>query len=505
MNNASQMPSMPVPSEPCEAERWNHTRLRRRMLDGVWQQDLLRRFQWQMGSERFNAIGHIVDLSCNPFRNVAKAVSVLYDTKNVFRHNDNKAQNLIGEKGLLDKSIYAAIMPRFQMSTVGCRDYMMRISLDSSNKLRYRPVAPDMIIAEEYDDMPDKPCCIRELRLREIDNKCIWTWDSFSIDDPENPQYAIYEANSDGTNGKELTNVFYKNIEDLDNFKAYSFWRYADGTPFIPYVTYHAQQPGDRLWMHCDQHELVEGTLNIGVYWSHWGHVLRDCSWPQRWTLNAVPAGMSESEAGIKGITTDPATVVALETTGEIHPGMVGQWAAGGDPLVMLQAVSEYASRLAREADVPESDIQRMGGTARSGYAISLSNEGKRVAQRKYMVQFRQSDEELIAKSAAICNRMISTDFPEDNYSVVYKEIPLSPDELTAKSQNIFDLMDRGLMSQTRAYIEFNPGLTEEQANQDLKEIANSHTMPHPMQPVAGFNPNQNQNFNPQMRGKNGV
>lgn len=462
---------IPVPSDVLEASRWDCTRRRRRLLDGYWQTDLLHRVKEQLGIERFKSFGSLIDLSSNPFRNVAKALSVLYDTKPEFVHKESSALDFIGENGIIKKSKYYSFMPRFQMNVLGCREYLMRVSLDRTSSLRFRAVSPDVVIADAYDDMPDIPCVIKELRKKNLDGKDVWTWEVFDIKDSNNPIYGIFLAGNDDKLGDDITSKFYQNQEDYALFKGYP-WRYSNGDPFLPYILYHAQQPADRLWLASEQEELVEGTLNIGVYWSHWGHVVRDSSWPQRWVLNALPVGSGVAQDGSRSsYETDPATVVALESTSETNQAQVGQWQAGGDPLVMLQAISEYASRLAREADVPEGDIQRLGGTARSGYAISLSNEGKRQAQRKYMVQFRSSDEELLSKSAAICNRLMGTNFPESEYSVIYKEIPLSPDEMRARAENVFSLLDRGMITRERAYMEFNPGITEEQALRELQKI----------------------------------
>ena len=113
----------------------------------------------------------------------------------------------------------------------------------------------------------------------------------------------------------------------------------------------------------------------------------------------------------------------------------------------------------------------RMGGTARSGYAIALSNEGKRAAARRYAPIFRRSDEQLMSVSATLYNRATGSNLPEYGYQIVYRDLPLSPEELQARRQNVIELMGAGLLSRSRAYMELNPGLTETSAAAELARI----------------------------------
>jgi hypothetical protein len=150
---------------------------------------------------------------------------------------------------------------------------------------------------------------------------------------------------------------------------------------------------------------------------------------------------------------------------------MVGQWDAGADVTKLEEALSNIVARLAQESGVPASDIQRLGGTARSGVAISLTNEGKRAAQRAYRSSFRVGDEELMGKTAAMLNRALGLDLPESGYRVIYQEIPLSPEERAARRLDVFDLMDKGLLSRVNGYIRLNEGLTRAQALTAINEI----------------------------------
>jgi chromosome partitioning protein len=95
---------------------------------------------------------------------------------------------------------------------------------------------------------------------------------------------------------------------------------------------------------------------------------------------------------------------------------------------------------LATAAGLAPTELQRTSGSAKSGYAISLSQDGKRTAQRKYVMQFRDADERLVAISATLYNRAMGTQFPEGGYSVHYREIPLSPEELASAREDMDEL-----------------------------------------------------------------
>jgi len=254
-------------------------------------------------------------------------------------------------------------------------------------------------------------------------------------------------------------------------------WRDADGVPVLPYFMHHAERTGDRLWDAWGHVEIVNGSLALGVMDAFMMHTFATSSWPQRWASNAVPAGSAVGDTDVarrSEVVTDPATLLILETLREATPPQVGQWQPGGDVEAQQRVIDASATRLAQDAGVPPSDVQRLGGTARSGYAISVSNEGKRAAQRKFAPSFRDGDEQLVRLAAILLNRFGGEALPEGGYSIVYREIPLSPQELDARRKHALELMAAGLMGQVEAYRYLHPGVSEEQARQDLLKIQDS-------------------------------
>lgn len=482
MSHPYQIPDPPSPTNPEDAARWDHTRLRRRLLEGTWQDDLRDRYELHMGITRARAHGEL-DMSSNPFRVISRELSVLYDRAPDLRHDLERRSDVgafMGPGGPIAGAGLWSLMGWFQSRVIGCREYLMRVDVAADGELHYRPVPPDMVLATGDAEYPDRPVRIAEIRPRMLGGKLLWTWDVYDISNAEAPSYRVHLTENGTPNGADITADVLGRTYEGDDY----WYRRADGRPILPFVLYHAQKRGDRLWDCYDGVEVVEGTINLSIAWSYWFHALRDASWSQRYTVNLRPAGLA-TEDTTRGtrqeVTTDPATVLLLESTADAAEGgqpMVGQWTSPTDVEAMERAISAFSNRLAQDAGIPPSDIQRMGGTARSGYAISLSNAGKRSAQRRFASQFRRHDEALVALSATLVNRAAGSALPEDGYSVVYREISLSPSELAERRANVIELLAAGLIDRIKGYLELNPGLTEEQARADLAAIDGARPFP---------------------------
>jgi len=431
-----------------------------------------------MGITRSQAHGEL-DQSSNPFRTISRELSVLYDAAPVVRHDDEARADVrafLSPAGPVVSSSLWAQMSWFQSRVIGLREMLLRVDVNQEGELHYRPVPPDMVLCESHQSYPDRPVKICELRARSIGGAVAWTWDVYDISDPQNPSYRVLLDDKSGEpNGADITEEILGRT-----FVGEDYWyRRADGTPVLPWVLYHAQRRSDRLWDTYEGIEVVEGTVNLAIAYSYLFHALRDASWAQRWLVNLRPAGLGVDTTSLGAraeVTTDPATVLLLESTADAAEGgqpMVGQWSSPSDVEGMERAISAMANRLAQDAGIPPSDIQRMGGTARSGYAISLSNDGKRVAQRRFAPQFQDHDRNLLGLSALMVNRATGSALPEDGYAVVYSQIPLSPSEIKERRANVLELLEAKLIDRVSAYMEVHPGLTEAQAAADLDAIDN--------------------------------
>lgn len=465
----TKMPQPPAPTNPDEASRWEHTRHRRAMMEGRWTRLLEDRLQAQLGSTRRQAWG-LPDVSANPFKVVATELATLYDAPPDVSHNTagGAVDELCGSNGLIARAGLWPQMARFQSMVIALREMWMRVDVEDG-RLTYRPVSPDVTIAEADPSRPTTPLAYAEIRLRYIRGETQWAWDVLDIRDPAFPVYKVVLA-KDGGMGEDVT------LEVLGGTysgEAYPYRR-ADGTPILPVVLYHASLYGDRLFDAFNGVELYEGSLNLAVYYSFLAHTLRDASFPQRYAIGVRIAGSDMVDGGTRGqrveVVTDPTTILMLDAAMEQQP-QVGQFSAGADVEKIESTIAAIAHRLATDAGLAPTDLQRTSGSAKSGYAISLSQDGKRTAQRKYVMQFRDADERLVAVSATLYNRAMGTQFPEGGYSVHYREIPLSPEELASRRAHAMEMMEAGLMDKVEALRLFG-SLSHEDAVARLEQIA---------------------------------
>lgn len=459
---------IPAPSSHVTMARWEHTRLRRRLLSGEWTEDLTRRLALQVGTVRRDAWG-VPKTTSNPFSAICREQAALYSREPVVRAPRGDVVFGVLADALRDSGLWARA-PEFQAHVIGLREALWRVDVSPSGSVSFRPVWPDLVEARADAARPDQPVELRELRWREGWG---WTWDHLSILGDQAPYYRIERYGTDADITVDILGESYSG-------DAYPY-RYSDGIPFLPYTIYHARSLGDRLFHERDLLEIVEASLDLAVGHTMLGHILTDASWPQRWMVGCYPAGGDTSADGSRReIIADPAVVLQL-THDPAFTGqpLVGQWQASASPQEIATVLGEITDRVCVEAGLPPSDVQRL--SARSGYSISLSNEGKRSAARRFAPSFRASDEELVGKTAALLNRALGLGLPEFGYSVHYQDLPLSPEELRSRREHALALLQAGLMSRVDAYLELHPGLTRAQAQLDLQEIdAQSARLPVP-------------------------
>ena len=483
----------PMPEDPITRARWEETAKRRRMMEGLWDEDLLIRYRSHMGLERAEAHKAYeggLDRSCNPFKSINTELAQLYHVPPSVHHPSDRddVNDWLGDGGALASSMLWPMMEWYQAQVLACREYLIRVDVTNSDGLIFRPVSPEFIDATPYDDRPNTPRKIDEYRQRQHKGEVIWTIDRYDITDPENPVYQViapHRASREVITKGQRSVESYRGEEDItddvlggnqsgDNYK----FRKLDGTPVLPWVLHHSMVTLDRLWMWSDGLETVDGSLNAAVMLTFILHAMRSASWPQKWAVNVVPIGANTAgteNTPRRAMTADPATVVLFKTAagGMESPGqpMIGQWSAGADIAAMDAAFASYVNRIATDAGIPPGDIQRMGGTARSGYAIALSNASKRIAQDAHRTSFSAHDAELVALAATLWNRVNGTDLPEDGYNVAHKPIPLSPQEIAERRKNLLELLTAGLISRIEAYKELHPGMDDAHANARLQSI----------------------------------
>lgn len=480
------IPPMPLP-ESADAARWQHTRKREQMLDGDWRELLEDAIRLHLGSTRARAMGP-VDMSSNVLRAVSTQLAVMYDRAPTVTNPgaaDAAAPLVASGSGLLDLAGTWQVMAHIQRAVIGLNDALVAVEASAEGPPLLRYVSPAMVTATAAPAEPDAPTTVRELRLRSHPEtgEYLWAWDVWDAS-PDAPRFYIEAATAEAT---DITAWYARGVdgEPLAGAQEGEAYPYRDGSgrPVLPYVLYHAQR-APRLFSPMSNRELCEGSLSAAVGWSFWAHCLKDASWPQRYAINCLPAGLAvtDTEGGRRNsVVTDPATVLLMDvaTEGEGQPA-VGQWSAGSDPGKLAECLMQYEARLATHFGVSPSDIQREGGTPRSGYAISISQSGKREAQQRYEPNFRRGDLRLISTIATVLNSAQGSSYPESGYEITYSGVPRSPQERDSARRHVLELLDAGLIDRVEALIQLNPGLTRAEATTRIDAIRRVNDLTRP-------------------------
>lgn len=471
-----------IPPNPTDDARWMEQRRRRRLMTGAWLSDLRARLVREVGAERADAWG-IPKQTSNLFGTVHRELSALYLTEPVIRMPDGeRLDQATGTPAAFNRALVSSQwfpkMIEFQPLVLGCQEYLWRMHCYADGRISLRPVPADVVEAEPSEDDASQPRRVRELRWRPAVDA--WCWDDICAED-ESYRVMTYAS------GDETSTDVTARVLGQDYSGASYPYRTPTGAPILPYELYHACALGDQLWHPLRGIETTEGSLDISVQYTFLGHVMKAASWPQRWSLNAVLSGSETDERynsiQVDGmsvqantqrarVVTDPAVLLQFiqppDSTGQPQ---IGQFLTSADPVAMESVISAAANRVAVEAGLPPTDIQRMGGTARSGYAISLSNESKRVTARRYAPAFRGPDSRMIAKLAALWSARTGQSLPDGAWDIEYQDLPLSPDELRERRANVIESIGAGLLSRSDGYMELNPGITRQQAQMDLIAI----------------------------------
>ena len=439
--------------------RMQESAKRRRLLEGVWEQDLIEAMSQYISAEQLAAWGR-PSLSANTFRSVCTQLAVLYQQPPVLDHSDPTSAQRI--RDITDASGCWSEAPQFQRLVIGQRECFRRLDW-SNGRLQVRIVPVDLVTAESSPDRPSEPHTVHEYRARELDGEEILTRDVLSIHGE--PVYRIETA--DGR--QDLTERF---LGQSYSGAAYPY-RDRDGVPVLPYVLTHAVPTG-KLFDAYEGSELVSGTLTVAALFVHWRHVVFDASWPQRYAINAVPSGLTADptkEEHATFIPTDPASLLLLEPRNPDSPTTVGQFQPGGDPVTVGDAIHSYAAALAGEFDLTPADIARSHADSRSGYAIHVIRDSQRQASKRYETGHRAGDLQLLRIAAILHNRFSGEpEIAEDGYSIRYQPIPLSVEERKTRIEEYKVRAELGTASVVQFLSEME-GITEEEARERLEVI----------------------------------
>lgn len=484
------MPSVypPRPTDPETSERWDHTRLRRRILYGKWEADLTSRMRALVGTVRQEAWGK-PDMSANPFRALCSQLATLYDRAPKTSHSTDESGEAAEalDEALEDAGLWS-LMQRIQRDTIGLREMIVRVDTDADGQLVFLPAFPDLVRITMDPRRPKQIKRYEEAKYLPSDpddpsSGHVWIWEVIDIlDGIGSRRFALDDA---GKPGKGTDYDVSASYLEVDGFPATGGqtgedypYKWEDGTPFIPAVLYHASETGS-VWDPYEAQEAVEATLNVGVYWSFWGHVLKTSSWPQRYAAGVRVAGTDQTGGGgaRSEMVTDPATVVFFDPiqTFEGQP-VIGQWQPGGDPVAIAGSIASYERRIIAYLGISPSDLHRVSGDPRSGYAMAITKEAQRESSRRLQPSYERSDRTLLSYAAALLNRWTEGEgaglpmLPERGWRLKYAGIPLSAEERRALREEAREMFEQGLIDKIDHLARIE-GLSREEARRRLDAI----------------------------------
>lgn len=359
--------------------RIDHIRLRRRMLYGQHEQDIRQRISESISHVRSAAWG-AVDLTANPFLRVHDQMSGLYNEEPILI---GPAAALAAVSEQLDDVGYFTKMKNVQRDVSALREMLMLVE-QTDDGIKVLQVSPDDIDATSSARDPDDLLNVKWYHTKGSETYYI----EYDV------KAQIYRAMQ---GERDISDEI---LGGSFNGEAYPF-RDALGKPVMPWIIYRAQDTGS-IFNSWTGREAVECTLQLGLLYTYFSHVVRNAAWAQRYILNAMPLGAEITEDDdIEGVAStrqridsDPSTVLMLKS----YDGMqsqIGDFSSPVDPAKVIEAIKVYEDR-AMES-ILGSSVVKNDSDIRSGYSLAVSREESIKAQKGFLPLFRRSDRKLLA------------------------------------------------------------------------------------------------------------
>lgn len=471
------VPSFVKPEDPDDQQRWDESSLRVRMLTGNHEEDVLDSIGDTFSDEISAQLEINPDMSANPFAQTHNELSTAYDEPYVVTVEEDPDLSTIVTTRLL------AQMPEVELYTRAVNETLIRLDWPTQKQIedgaipevRYRHVTADMVVIEFDPINPDQPIKVEELRLRKAEGEAFWTWDVWDLSG-DKPVFRIDEVVEEGE-GKDKSG---SRVDATAKFAPELVGVYPyldkDDNPILPYVLYH-RRVSNCGWHWLEGIELRAGALRLAALWTHWGDGFVDASHPQRYGLDVqVQAGVTDTVGGVQvdRVPVDRKSILMFRSNGAAGAtGTLSQFQASFEPLESVEALKRYEERLAIYAGLSPSDLQVT--TQQSGYAIVVSREGKRRAQRKIVPALRASDQLTLSKAAKLSNANMKTDLPEDPaaYSIAYTSIGKSVEEMVKEFDLAKKQFDAGIIDEITFFRRAHPEIqSDEEAIERIIAVA---------------------------------
>ena len=454
-----------LPSDPEDAARWEHTRIRRRMLDGHWEQDISRRLNEKLTPGRTYNLGRPVQ-SLNLFASVVRQVAVQYDSHPTDSNPDlSEEQEAAWHQMMADAHLWA-IMQRASESIIGLREgfiqgeWVPNPQHPDGGEVSVCPLTPDTVVTVTRPGDPDDVLVLKAARSYTVDGDSFPAWAVWDISDPEQPHFRVEDSS-----GKVITERV------VTEPQPWPYWK-ENGQPYLPFIKYRAQDTAEP-WDAYALSELVHAALDTAILWTAWTKSVLDASWSQRWVIDLMLQGMSISGAGAAvtaSVETDPTSILCFTSRSD-KPGSVGQYTTPVDPAAMALSIVTFQSSVLSNIGIHPADVET-AHVAQSGVAIQLKRSAQRRLALRLLPQFRQGDVALLGMLARISNTFGGTSYPTEGWQIQYHLPEASVDEFIAELDRDERMVRLGFISKLDLMMKYRPELSREQAREALLDVA---------------------------------
>ena len=450
-----------VPDDPADAARWNESRKRRRMLEGLWETDVRERIKEYFSRIRELTLGK-PNLGLNLFNSVVSQQSILYDQPFTVVAPEGTSDEQKAEfSTVLDDAHLAQLLQRNCRNVTGLREGLMKL-VPTDSGLRYNVVPSDVVVVEH---VPGDPSTLTKVSEGIVLSDGRTAWEVWDIKDPTKPTRKI--LTSDGTD---------ISADVLKEPGVYLEIGPKTGEPFLPYVLYHAEW-SDKVWNAYDLSELPNASLDLAVLWTMFGDGVRNAAWPQRYAINLRLDGATvtkgpDARAGY--IDTAPTSLIVFKVIDPNSPASAGQYAPGCDPKTLAESILIYMGVVLNNLGISPADLQAQPN-AQSGYAIQLKRSAQRREATKVIPNFRDGDTELLDKTAMMENIYSGTSYPEEGWGVAYNLPALGQAEMMEALETRQKELELGLASKVDVFVSLNPDWAIRERSEvvaHLREIA---------------------------------
>lgn len=265
-------------------------------------------------------------------------------------------------------------------------------------------VTPDCLELHYLSDDPTEPTVIKHKRTRVIDGKTVISVDEYDLTDINAPRFRVMDGDKDIT-----SRILAEEEGGASGWP--DAWRYEDGTP------YHRIVVGGDPTNPFGTSTLIETTLNVATYYTHFGAAITDAGHPSRHVRGMRLVGAdTNAESGEQGVPTGPEVVYVWEDVDPERPGSFHQFGPGFDPKVMGEAVRAYEMQGISSLGLPV-DFSQTGGEPTEQERIALEE-----AIASTFAECRRVDSEVLRRMAAMVNRITGSDFDEGPRGCLYRD-----------------------------------------------------------------------------------